>query len=271
MSSIPKHPSPRPPFRPPTEAERHRNLLRHYLSLGVELAAAVDAVRYAPENMGDQPRVADLHRYAAELALEAGLAASIAPVPAGDDPPPPFPPPPPKLKEIEIRRDLGRVAYAQFRRCAAPKGPHDWRDWDELPAIQQDGWMLIADEVLQQVMTEDERDAAIARLAHDPESRRNSDAATRFLAQVAYEAYNAARGGLAYDGSPIPGWAAVKGEIQDAWQTAVVAVLENGLTPGEHERVVVRVLGRDYVAPASGNDPPPPDFPPPPPKPKAAS
>jgi hypothetical protein len=46
------------------------------------------------------------------------------------------------------------------------------------------------------------------------------------LGRLAYETYNCARGGKAYDGSPISTWENVKPEIRDAWCLAAKAVRE---------------------------------------------
>jgi hypothetical protein len=82
--------------------------------------------------------------------------------------------------------------------------------------------------------------------------RREAHAAAHdFLARVAYEAYNAARGGKAYDGSPIPGWDVVKPEIQQGWRVAVEAMLEHTLSNAEHESVTARLLMVPPSRPAS--------------------
>lgn len=47
------------------------------------------------------------------------------------------------------------------------------------------------------------------------------------LGRLAFEAYNASRGGKAHDGSPIPGWENVREEIREAWRVAAVAVAES--------------------------------------------
>lgn len=49
------------------------------------------------------------------------------------------------------------------------------------------------------------------------------------LAQIGYEAYNLARGGLTYDGKPIPPWEALPGmpngrEVQEAWHCAARSI-----------------------------------------------
>jgi hypothetical protein len=44
---------------------------------------------------------------------------------------------------------------------------------------------------------------------------------------VAYEAYNRDRGGVAYDGSPIPSWGAVREDIRHAWIVAAKAVYDH--------------------------------------------
>jgi hypothetical protein len=43
--------------------------------------------------------------------------------------------------------------------------------------------------------------------------------------QVAFEAYNNAKGGLTWDGKPIPPWSAVGPEVQNGWRVAAAAVL----------------------------------------------
>jgi len=47
--------------------------------------------------------------------------------------------------------------------------------------------------------------------------------------QVAFEAYNTSKGGLTYDGKPIPPWSALEGEtgeaVKRAWEDAAQAVL----------------------------------------------
>lgn len=53
------------------------------------------------------------------------------------------------------------------------------------------------------------------------------------LARVAFEAYNDERGGLTWDGKPIPGWDDVGDEIRAAWMASVAATLRSvvdGLT-----------------------------------------
>jgi hypothetical protein len=51
------------------------------------------------------------------------------------------------------------------------------------------------------------------------------------LGRLAYETYNAARGGEAYDGSPIPTWENVRHEIREAWRLAARAVRDMALQP----------------------------------------
>ena len=54
--------------------------------------------------------------------------------------------------------------------------------------------------------------------------------AKKTLGQVGYEAYNMAKGGLTYDGKPIPAWDALTGEVglavQSAWEVAARAAAD---------------------------------------------
>lgn len=45
------------------------------------------------------------------------------------------------------------------------------------------------------------------------------------LGQVAFEAYNSAKGGVTYDGKPIPPWSEVGEAVQAAWEAAAVATV----------------------------------------------
>lgn len=48
------------------------------------------------------------------------------------------------------------------------------------------------------------------------------------LGQIAFEAYNASKGGLTWDGKPIPPWDELSGDkaaVQAAWQVAAEAVI----------------------------------------------
>ena len=45
----------------------------------------------------------------------------------------------------------------------------------------------------------------------------------------AFETYNAAVGGVTWDGKPIPGWDAVTDKVRDGWRMAALAV-EKGQT-----------------------------------------
>jgi hypothetical protein len=51
---------------------------------------------------------------------------------------------------------------------------------------------------------------------------------TKSPGQVAFEAYNESKGGLTYDGKPIPPWSSLEGPVgeavQRAWEAAAVAV-----------------------------------------------
>jgi len=43
--------------------------------------------------------------------------------------------------------------------------------------------------------------------------------------QIAFEAYNEAKGGLTWDGKPIPPWSDVGDAVRDGWDSAARAVL----------------------------------------------
>lgn len=53
--------------------------------------------------------------------------------------------------------------------------------------------------------------------------RTDHEPARKALGQVAFEAYNAAVGGLTWDGKPIPGWDQITDKIRAAWNTAARA------------------------------------------------
>ena len=49
------------------------------------------------------------------------------------------------------------------------------------------------------------------------------------LGQIAFEAYNESKGGLTYDGKPIPPWHELSGDraaVHRAWEVAAVAAVE---------------------------------------------
>jgi hypothetical protein len=46
------------------------------------------------------------------------------------------------------------------------------------------------------------------------------------LGQIAFEAYNEAKGGVTYDGKPIPPWEDVGDAVRSAWEAAARAVWE---------------------------------------------
>lgn len=52
---------------------------------------------------------------------------------------------------------------------------------------------------------------------------------SKTLGQVAFEAYNDAKGGLTYDGKPIPGWDTLTNEagltVRAAWEAAALAAV----------------------------------------------
>jgi hypothetical protein len=56
-------------------------------------------------------------------------------------------------------------------------------------------------------------------------------AAREHLGRVAYAAYSEHRGGRAHDGSPIPGWDAMREEIREGWRVAAWAVRAELATP----------------------------------------
>lgn len=49
------------------------------------------------------------------------------------------------------------------------------------------------------------------------------------MGRRAFETYNAAVGGVTWDGKPIPGWDAVTDKVRDGWRMAALAV-EKGQT-----------------------------------------
>jgi hypothetical protein len=53
-----------------------------------------------------------------------------------------------------------------------------------------------------------------------------------FLGRRAYDAYNDARGGVAYDGSPIPPWDQVNEGIQQGWARGAQAIVNTLIEGG---------------------------------------
>ena len=45
------------------------------------------------------------------------------------------------------------------------------------------------------------------------------------LGQVAFEAYKVRKGGVAFDGTPIPDWDQVSDEVKASWEAAAQAVI----------------------------------------------
>jgi hypothetical protein len=72
---------------------------------------------------------------------------------------------------------------------------------------------------------------------------------------MAFEAYNASRGGVTYDGKPIPPWGEVGDEVRAAWEASASAVMhlayeiaqdeadEQMDLPGSARRVQMRIYG----------------------------
>lgn len=47
------------------------------------------------------------------------------------------------------------------------------------------------------------------------------------LSQIAFEAYTNEKGGIAYDGTPIPAWENLSKEVKSGWRAAVQAVIDD--------------------------------------------
>lgn len=68
--------------------------------------------------------------------------------------------------------------------------------------------------------------------------------------QVAFEAYNQARGGVTFDGRPIPAWDDLHGDkaaIQAAWEAAATAVIDETLIRLDHRPDELIKRARDAV------------------------
>jgi hypothetical protein len=52
------------------------------------------------------------------------------------------------------------------------------------------------------------------------------NSAESVFAKLAYEAYGKVTGGKNYQGLPMPAWADLPGQIQDAWEAAAVAIID---------------------------------------------
>ena len=66
--------------------------------------------------------------------------------------------------------------------------------------------------------------------------------------RIAFEAYNESKGGLTYDGKPIPPWDELSGDkeaVQRAWEAAAEAVIES-LT--RHPEGMIRAARRSVEA-----------------------
>ena len=50
--------------------------------------------------------------------------------------------------------------------------------------------------------------------------------------RAAFEAYNAAVGGLTWDGKPIPGWDAVTDKVREGWRVAAMAAVDAAVFEG---------------------------------------
>ena len=67
--------------------------------------------------------------------------------------------------------------------------------------------------------------------------------------QIAFEAYNESKGGLTYDGKPIPPWSSLTGEtgeaVKRAWEVAAQAVENALLTSLDHkpDELLLRARG----------------------------
>lgn len=48
---------------------------------------------------------------------------------------------------------------------------------------------------------------------------------SKSMGQIAFEAYNVAKGGVTYDGKPIPPWSEVGDAVRGAWENAAAAVV----------------------------------------------
>lgn len=68
------------------------------------------------------------------------------------------------------------------------------------------------------------------------------------MGQLAFEAYNASKGGVTFDGRPIPKWEALGEDVRTAWSAAATAVWTKafiGVQPAEKKPVKpVPSLGR---------------------------
>ena len=57
--------------------------------------------------------------------------------------------------------------------------------------------------------------------------------------QIGFEAYNESKGGLTYDGKPIPPWASLEGAtgeaVKQAWESAAIAVENALMVKWDHE------------------------------------
>lgn len=78
--------------------------------------------------------------------------------------------------------------------------------------------------------------------------------------QIAFEAYNESKGGLTYDGKPIPPWSSLEGQTGDAvklgWEKAAQAV-ENALLIGlDHkpDELLLRARGAVRVFVKGGRE-----------------
>jgi hypothetical protein len=74
------------------------------------------------------------------------------------------------------------------------------------------------------------RDAFERRIPHRPRLERIAEGhamepITKTPGQIAFEAYNEKKGGLTYDGKPIPPWSDVGDAVRAAWEASALAVL----------------------------------------------
>jgi hypothetical protein len=76
---------------------------------------------------------------------------------------------------------------------------------------------------------------------------------TKSIGQVAFERYNEARGGLTYDGKPVPGWDVIPQGIRDGWEHAAHRLGEILITMSLLDGIAcVRLHGFVVCNPAHG-------------------
>lgn len=96
--------------------------------------------------------------------------------------------------------------------------------------------------------------SAIAPLA--PEDILHVDCPERgkkSIGQIAFERYNEARGGLTYDGKPVPGWDVIPQGIRDGWEHAAHRLAEILITMSLMDGIAcARLHGFSVFNPALG-------------------